>query len=213
MSPDGSIYVADRRGSPPSVKRYDASGKLLSTIRTAQPATAGAGAQYGIAVDPDCNLWATNTPQRRVDHYSPSGKILGSVTSGDLVAPDLAVGSNGDLYVFDINTRSVVHMAQDRSRPGAAAVPGRIAVSKGVAKVAFALKDVACPTEIAATATLKGKGIFGKAAVKVKAGKVTTISIPVKAKAGTTAPATFTIVLKTNGRPTTQTRPVSVSVK
>ena len=28
-SADGSIYVADRRGSPPNVKRYDASGKLL----------------------------------------------------------------------------------------------------------------------------------------------------------------------------------------
>ena len=60
VSPDGSIYVADSRGSPPTVKRYDASGKLLNTIKTNLPATAGAGAQYGIGVDPDCNVWATN---------------------------------------------------------------------------------------------------------------------------------------------------------
>ena len=35
-SPDGSIYVADSRGSPPSIRRYDASGKLLGTMPTSK---------------------------------------------------------------------------------------------------------------------------------------------------------------------------------
>jgi len=56
VSPDGSIYVADRRGAPPNVKRFDSTGKLLNTIKLKMPATAGAGAQFGLAVDLDCNL-------------------------------------------------------------------------------------------------------------------------------------------------------------
>jgi hypothetical protein len=76
--------------------------------------------------------------------------------------------------------------------------------------VKFALPGVACPVQVAAVATLKGKGVSGKAAVKVAAGKTTVITMPVKAPKGTTTTATFTIVLKTNGRPTTQTKSVHV---
>ena len=47
--------------------------------------------------------------------------------------------------------------------------------------------------------------------MKVAAGKTTVIAIPVSGPAGKTVPATFTIVLKTNGRPTTQVRKVKVS--
>ncbi len=204
VSPDGSIYVSDN-GSL-TVKRFDENGKLLKTIK------GGPSAPIGVGVDLDCNIWMTNISQRRVDHYSPSGKLLGSATSGDLIGQDVAVGSKGDLYVFDSGTRSVIRFAVDKSKPAVAAVPGRISVTKGVAKVKYALTGVSCPAEIAATASLTGKGISGKAAVKVKAGKTTVISIPVKAKAGT-ASATFKIVLKTNGRPTTEVRAVSVNVR
>lgn len=210
VSADGSIYVADRRGSPPSIKRYDASGKPLGTIRTKLPATAGAGALYGIGVDPDCNVWATNVPQRRVDKFSPSGKLLGTVTFGDLLGTDIGAGPKGDLYVFDVNTRSVVHFAESKAKPATAAVPGTIVVAKGVAKVKFALLGVACPAQVNAVATLTGKGVTGKASVKVAVGKTTVIAIPVKAPAGKTTSATFKIVLRTNGRPTTQTKSVRV---
>jgi len=147
-----------------------------------------------------------------VDRFSPSGRLLGTVTSGDLLATDIGVGPTGDLYVFDINTRSVIHFAEDRSKPAAAAVPGKIIVAKGVAKVKYAATRIACPAQLDATASLTGKGIAGKASVKVAAGKTTTIAIPVKAKAGTTGPATFKIVLKTNGRTTTETCKVRVVV-
>jgi hypothetical protein len=210
VSPDGTIYVADKRGSPPAVKRYDASGKLLSTIRTKQPATAGAGALYGIGVDQDCNLWATNAAQRRVDKFSASGKLLGTVTSGDLVATDIGIGPKGDLYVFDINTRSVIHFAEDKKKPATANVPKAIAVKGGKATVAYRASGFSCPAQVAATATLKGAGVSGKAAVNVAAGKTTVITMPVKAPKGMTTTATFTIVLKTNGRPTTQTKSVRV---
>ena len=212
VSPDGSIYVADRRGSPPSVRRYDASGKLLSTIKTKLAATAGAGAQYGIAVDPDCNLWATNGQQRRVDKFTPSGKLLGTVTSGDLLATDIAVGPTGDLYVFDVYTPGVIHFAEDRSKPATASIPGTLSVAGGVVKIAYTLSGVACPAVVGATATLTGTGISGKAAgLKLKAGAKNTIEM--KLSKAASGKATFKIVLKTNGRPTTETRSVTLVVK
>jgi hypothetical protein len=210
-SPDGSVYVADTKGSPPNVKRYDASGRLLKRINMKMQATAGAGVTLGIGVDPDCNVWTTNAERRNVALYAPTGKLLATATSGDMVAKDVAVGPNGDVYVFDVNAGTVVRFVADRSRPAHAQV-GSVSVSGGVATVKYTLAGVACPAEIAATASLTGKGIAGKAAVKVAAGKTTTLSIPVKAAKGTSG-ATFKIVLKTNGRPTTQTGAVKVSVR
>ena len=211
-SPDGTIYVADVKGAPPNVKRYDANGKLLKKINMKMPATAGAGVQLGIGVDPDCNVWATNNGERNVMLYSPSGKLLATATSGDMLAKDIAVGPNGDLYAFEVYTKKVIRFSLDRSKPAAAAVPGQIAVSKGVAKVKYTLSGVACPAQVAATASLTGKGISGKTTVKVAAGKTTVIPIRVKAAKGSTT-AQFKIVLKTNGRPTTQVANVKVSVK
>lgn len=210
VSPDGTIYVADTRGAPPSVKRYNASGKLLKAIKLPLPATAGAGAQLGIGIDPDCNLWVNNHPQRWVEKYSPSGKLLGTVTSGDMLAMDIAFGPKGDLYVFDQNgPYSVVRFAEDRSKPQAAVVGGSVAATSGKAKVKYTLSGVACPAQVSAVASLSG-AVTGKAAVKVAAGKSTVLSIPVKGKSGK---AQFKIVLKTNGRPTTQVASVNVTVK
>ena len=211
-SPDGTIYVADVKGAPPNVKRYDASGKLLNKINMKMQATAGAGVQLGIGVDPDCNVWATNNAERNVMLYSPAGKLLATATSGDMLAKDIAVGPTGDLYLFEVYTKKIIRFALDRSKPAAAAVQGTIAVANHVAKVKFALPGVACPAQVDATASLTGKGISGSAHVKVGAGKTTVIAIPVKAAKGSTS-AQFKIVLKTNGRPTTQVTNVKVKVR
>jgi sugar lactone lactonase YvrE len=211
-SPDGTIYVADVKGAPPNVKHYDANGKLLKKINMKMQATAGAGVTLGIGVDPDCNVWAVNNPERNVMLYSPAGKLLATATSGDMLAKDIAVGPNGDLYAFEVYTKKIVRFGLDRSKPAAAAVPGQISVAKGVAKVKYTLTGVACPAQIAATASLTGKGVSGKTSVKVAAGKTTVIAIPVKAAKGSTT-AQFKIALKTNGRPTTQVANVKVSVK
>ena len=206
VAPDGTVYVADRRGSPPTVKRFDSSGKLLKTVRLQMAATAGAGAQFGIGVDPDCNLWVTNPQKRNVTKYAPSGKLLGTVTSGDMVALDVAVGPRGDLYVYDQNVpASVVRFVEDKAKPATAVVSG-VSVAGGVAKVKYTLSGVACPAQVSAVASLSG-AVTGKATVSVAAGKSSVLSIPVKGAKGN---AQFRIVLKTNGRPTTQVASVRV---
>ncbi len=208
-SPDGTIYVADVKGAPPNIKRYDANGKLLNKINMKTQATAGAGVQLGIGVDPDCNVWATNNEQRNVMQYSPTGKLLATATSGDMLAKDIAIGPNGDLYAFEVYTMKIIRFSLDRSKPAAARVPGQLTASKGKATIKYTLTGVACPAQLTGVATLSG-AVTGKAAVKVAAGKTTVLSIPVKGKSGK---AQFKIVLKTNGRPTTQTASVSVTVK
>jgi sugar lactone lactonase YvrE len=205
-SPDGTVYVADTMGSPPNVKHYDANGKLLKKINMKMPATAGAGVTLGIGVDPDCNVWATNNGERNVMLYAPSGKLLATATSGDMLAKDIAVGPNGDLYAYEVYTKKVIRFSVDRSKPAAALVPGRIAVSNGKATIKYTLAGVSCPAQVSAVASLSG-AVNGRASVKVAAGRSTVLSIPVKGGSGK---AQFKIVLKTNGRPTTQVATVNV---
>ncbi len=203
-SPDGSIYVADEAPAL-AVRRYDASGKLLKTIK------GGVSSPHGIGVDLDCNLWVGNIAQRRLDLYSPQGKLLGSASSPDLVAQDVAVGPTGDLYATHNSPHSVIHWAENKAKPATAGVPGTIHVANGKAKVRFGLPGVACPAQVDATATLSGKGVSGRLTTKVGAGKFTNLAIPVRGPAGKTVSAIFKIVLKTNGRNTTQVKAVKVS--
>lgn len=204
VSPDGSIWVSDNGAL--NVKRFNANGKLLRTIK------ASASAPVGIGVDLDCNLWVTNIAQRRLDRLSPSGRLLGTASSPDLIAQDVVVGPAGDLYAYDAGTHSVIRFAEDRSKPARANVPGTITVSGGRAKIAYTLSGVACPSVVNATATLTGPGISGKAAgLKLKAGARNTIVM--KLSKAASGKATFKIVLKTNGRPTTETRSVTVNAR
>jgi sugar lactone lactonase YvrE len=198
VSPDGSVYVVDGL----NVKRIVAD-RVVKTIK------GGLSNPVGIAVDLDCNLWMTNIAQRNLTRASPTGKVLGTAASPDLQAQDVAIGPKGDVYAYNGGAHAVVRFAEDRSKPAAAAVSGQIAVTKGVAKVKYTLTGVACPAQVSATASLSG-AVKGKAAVKVAAGKATVLSIPAR---GASGKAQFKIVLKTNGRPTTQTASVNVTVK
>ena len=204
VSPDGTIWVSDNRAL--NVKRFDANGKALKTIK------AGPSAPLGIGVDLDCNVWVTNIAQRRLDRYSPSGRLIGTAAAPDLIAQDVAVGPKGDLYAYDSGTHSVVRFAEDRSKPGTARIPGKLTAAGGVVRIAYTLSGVACPAVVGATATLTGSGIAGKAAgLKLKAGARNTISM--KLSKAASGKATFKIVLKTNGRPTTETRSVTLVSK
>jgi sugar lactone lactonase YvrE len=198
VSPDGSVYVVDGL----NVKRF-VDGKHVKTIK------GGLSKPIGIAVDLDCNLWMTNISQRNLTQVSPTGKVLGAATDGDLIAQDVAVGPKGDLYAYDGNRRAIVRFTPDRSKPAAAAVGGNVVVAGGKAKVKYTLSGVACPAQVTATASLSG-AVNGKAGVKVAAGKSTVLTIPAR---GSSGKAQFKIVLKTNGRPTTQVASVTVSVK
>ncbi len=198
-SADGSFYVVDGL----TVKRF-VGDRMVKVIR------GGAAKPIGIGVDLDCNLWMTNIAQRNLTKLSPSGKVLGTVTSGDLIAQDVVVGPTGDLYAYDSGAHSVVRFKEDRTRPAAASVAGGVTVSGGVAKVRYTLTGVACPARVDAVASLKGAGVSGKAKVTVPAGKTTVIEIPLAKAPPRGSRATFSIVLKTNGRPTTETRAVVV---
>ena len=204
VSPDGTIWVADYNAL--NVKRFDTNGNLLKTIG------GFGGAPLGIGVDLDCNLWVTNLPQRRIDRLSPSGRLLGTAASPDLLAQDVVVGPTGDVYTYDLGTYSVIRFAEDKAKPATANIPGKLMATGKTVKIAYTLSGVACPATVDATATLSGPGIAGKAAgLKLKAGAKNTITMKLaKARSGK---ATFRIVLQTNGRPTIETRSVTMVKK
>jgi sugar lactone lactonase YvrE len=197
-SPDGSFYVVDGL----TVKRF-VDDRVAKVIR------GGVSKPIGIGVDLDCNLWMTNISQRNLTKVSPSGNVLGTAATPDLIAQDVAVGPKGDLYAYDSGTHSVVRLAEDRAKPATATVGRRVAVANGVAKVKYTLSGVACPAQVPATASLSG-AVNGKASVRVAAGKSTVLSIPAR---GSSGKAQFKIVLKTNGRPTTQVASVDVAAR
>jgi NHL repeat-containing protein len=206
VSPDGTIYqLTDAPGgSQARMRRYAADGTALGSF-----ALSSGGMGFG--VDLDCNIWILDAPNRRNVKHSPSGKALATATAPDLVAKDTAVNSKGDLYVIQNSPLSIIHFAEDKKKPGTANVPKAIAVKGGKATVVYTGSGFACPAQVAAMATLKGSGVSGRSTTKVAAGKKTPIAMTVHGPAGKTVKATFTIVLKTNGRPTTETKTVKVT--
>jgi DNA-binding beta-propeller fold protein YncE len=210
-SPDGTVFVstAESNAGNPRVRHFTADGKPLGVFAIPNATN--------IAVDPDCNVWAGDFPGRAITKYSPSGKKLATAASPDLQANDIAVARNGDLFVT-AQPGSIVHFAENRAAPAAAAIPARLTVAPGgVVKIPYTLRGVACPAQVAATASLTGPGISGKAAgLELAAGKTTVITIQLARgalkKAAASGKATFKVVLKTNGRPTTEAKSVTVSV-
>jgi sugar lactone lactonase YvrE len=210
VSPDGSIYLltSATQSDDDRVRHYSADGKPLASWKL----TRGDGTR-GIAVDLDCNVWAGDAAQGGITKYSPSGKRLattGSITGG-YVAKDTAVGPTGDVFVIR-QSAGILRLAEDKSKPATANIPGKLTAAGRVVKIAYTLSGVACPAVVGATATLTGTGISGKAAgLKLKAGAKNTITM--KLSKAASGKATFKIVLKTNGRPTTETRSVTVGLK
>jgi sugar lactone lactonase YvrE len=196
---EGNIIAADPGAL--KVTRYDSDGKAKGTMR------GGLSSPIGVGTDLDCNVWVTQIASRRIAKFSASGKLLLAVDSAGAIPEDVAVGRRGDVYM--LGQTEVIRFAEDKAKPATANVPGTITVSRGTARIAYTLNGVACPAEVGATATLTGPGISGKAAgLELKAGAKNTIAMKVsKAASGK---ATFKIVLKTNGRPTTETRSVTV---
>jgi sugar lactone lactonase YvrE len=210
VSPDGSIYLltSATQTDDDRVRHFSADGKQLASWKL----TRGDGTR-GIGVDRDCNVWAGDVSQGGITKYSPSGKRLATAASitGGYIAKDIAVGPKGDLYVL-LQNQGAIRLGEDKSKPATANVPGTITASGGVAKVTYTLSGVACPAQVPATATLTGPGIAGKAGgLKLKAGAKNTITM--KLSKAASGKATFKIVLKTNGRSTTETRSVKVAVR
>jgi sugar lactone lactonase YvrE len=210
-APDGTVYLATAASNTADakVRHFTKDGKSLGTFPLPNIS--------GIGIDQDCNIWAEDFANRMIVKYSPSGRKLATAAYPDLQGQDIAVARNGDLYVTQLSG-PVVHFAQDRSKPAAAAIPGRLTVANGpVVRIAYALRGVSCPAEIGATATLKGPGISGTAGhLRLKAGKTNAITMTLAKgalkNAAASGKATFKIVLQTSGRPTVETRSVTVVV-
>lgn len=207
VSPDGTIYLltSATQTDDDRVRRFTKDGKPLGSWKLLR----GDGTR-GLGVDLDCNVWVGDAGQGGIAKYSPKGKRLATAASitGGYVAKDIGVAPKGELYVL-LQNAGVIRLAEDTSKPATANVPGSISVSGKTAKITYTLSGVACPSVVSATATLTGPGIAGKAAgLKLKAGAKNVITMKfAKAASGK---ATFKIVLKTNGRPTTETKGVSV---
>jgi len=210
-SPDGTVYLstAASNSSDAKVRHFTKEGKSLGAFPI--------GYMSGIAVDQDCNIWAADFGERAAVKYSPSGKKLATAAFPDLQGQDVGVASNGDLYVTQTGG-PIVHFAEDRSKPATAAIPARLTVAKGpLVRISYALRGVSCPSLIRATATLTGPGISGTAAsLQLKAGKTNAITMKLAPgalkNAAASGKATFKIVLRTTGRPTVETRSVTVVV-
>jgi streptogramin lyase len=195
----GNIFAADPDGL--KVTRYDADGKAKGTMR------GGLSSPIGIGIDLDCNAWITQIASRRIAKFSAAGKVLATVDSAGAIPEDVGVGPKGDVYL--LGQGEVIRFAEDKAKPGVAKVAGTIPVVGGTARIAYTLSGVACPAEVGAVATVAGPGISGKAAgLKLKAGAKNVITM--KFSKAASGKATFKIVLKTNGRPTTETANVTV---
>ena len=78
-SPDGSIYLArtPTQGGVDTVQRFSDDGKSLGSFKLG----VGEGGR-GIAVDLDCNVWASDWSKvGGLVKHSPSGKLLATATS------------------------------------------------------------------------------------------------------------------------------------
>jgi len=211
-SPDGTVLLATSASNSANakVRHFTKDGKSLGLFSLPN--------MSGIGVDQDCNIWAGDFANRGITKYSPTGRRLATASYPDLQAQDIAMAKNGDIYVTQLSG-PIVHFAENRAKPAAAAIPSRLTVEKGPkVKIMYALRGVSCPAEIGGTATLTGPGISGKVSGLRLAtgGKTTAITMPLARgalrNAAASGKATFKIVLQTTGRPTVETRRVTVVV-
>jgi sugar lactone lactonase YvrE len=123
-SRDGSLYLltAGLDASKPRIIHLSATGQVVGGIGLAENAS-------GIGTDLDCNVWVSDFTGRQIVKYSPGGKKLATASVPDLLANDIAAGPTGDLYVVQQGA-GIVHFAEDRSKPAAAAIPARLTATK-----------------------------------------------------------------------------------
>ncbi len=129
----GNIYVADTWNH--RIQKFDPSGKFLTTwgsfINLADPGAASDPDKdskffgpRGVAIGPDGNLYITDTGNKRVSIFDPTGKYIRQISSGmspDRTGPNypfdkpgelnepigIAVDGSGNVYVVDTNNKRI----------------------------------------------------------------------------------------------------------
>ncbi len=119
----GSVYVADTWNH--RIEKFDANGKFLL-----QWGTFGDGVKepltpmqfYGpraLAVDPDGNIWVTDTGNKRVLKFDPNGQSLGEFGTaggdpGQFLEPvGIAVDAKGNIFVADTWNQRIQEFDKD----------------------------------------------------------------------------------------------------
>lgn len=146
----GNIYVADTWNH--RIQKFDPTGKFLtkwgSFISLADPASSGDAARdskfygpRGIAIGPDGNVFVTDTGNKRVSVFDPTGKYLRQISSnltpdkitqgypfnqpGELNEPiGVAVDNSGNVYVADSLNKRIQKFDQTGKFTAQWTVPG-----------------------------------------------------------------------------------------
>ena len=110
---EGNVYVADTWNH--RIQKFDPNGRFLTSwgmglVDTQGKAEGFEGLFYGprdIAIDPDGNLYVTDTGNKRIQKFDPEGKFLGQwggygTGPGQFNEPvGIAIDSEGNIYVAD----------------------------------------------------------------------------------------------------------------
>lgn len=111
---NGNSYVtAQQMFGPNTVKKYDATGTLVTSWGSSGNGNGQFYSVTGIAVDPAGNVLVADASSNRVQKFSPSGTYMsqfGSSGSGNgqmNFIRDIATDASGNIYVADINNTRV----------------------------------------------------------------------------------------------------------
>jgi sugar lactone lactonase YvrE len=219
ISPDGSVYVGDRDNY--RTQRFDTNGKFLNGWGSNGIKPGQFRQAVGTAVDIDCNVWVADSDAHRLQKFNSAGKLLDQIAN--VFAIDVAISPNGDIYTLE-NPGVDQRIERFHETPGVKPANAPKVLNLDYDKktktfhvsVPYIADNATCPTELAATASLKtltGKALGTKAGLQLTVNQRTTIDIPIaKAailKAGfktagssKVAKTRLSVILKTNGRNT-----------
>ncbi len=112
----GNVYLLQRQAPP--VICFDRNGKF---VRSFGEDLVGTG--HGLAVDPEGNVWVTDTGHHLVFKFSPEGQLLLALGQSDKPGVDennfdkpthTAFGDNGDIFITDgYGNSRIVHVTAD----------------------------------------------------------------------------------------------------
>ncbi len=216
ISPDGSVYVGDRDNY--RTQRFDANGKFLNSWGTNGVKPGQFRQAVGTAIDVDCNVWVADSDAHRLQKFNSAGKLLDQIPN--VFAVDVAISPNRDIYTLEspgVDQRIERFHELPGARPANAPKVLQLGYDKKTktfrVSVPYTPDNVTCPSELAATASLKtwaGQALGTKAGLRLTASQRATIDIPVAKAAilhaafktvggSKVAKIRLSVTLKTNG--------------